>query len=59
MKSKFICKFYISIMFSLDFLEVVIWKITTNFFSTLSNYFEIVVICKKPNKLIYVLKYLI
>lgn len=58
MKSKLICKFYISIMFLLDFLEVVIWKITTNFFATLQNYFEIVVICKKSNKLIYV-KYLI
>lgn len=44
MKSKFICKFYISAMFLLDFLELVIWKIIMDFFVTFLNYFEIVVI---------------
>ena len=60
MKSRFRCKLYISIMFSLDYLELVIWKIIVYFFVALQSYFEIVVIyIKDPNKLTFIFKYLI
>ena len=47
-------------MFSLDYLELVIWKIIIYFFVALQSYFEIVVIyIKDPNKLTFIFKYLI